>query len=96
MKDLNTLNPILHAPLRLSIMSFLMTVSSAEFGSIQEKTKSTAGNLSVQLQKLKDAEYILIKKSYKNNYPNTNCEITAKGKIAFEDYVQTIKNYLNI
>ena len=51
----NDLDPILHSQLRLAIMSLLISVREAEFTFIREKTNSTSGNLSVQVQKLKEA-----------------------------------------
>lgn len=91
---LKELDPILHSQLRLALISILVGVKQAEFSFLKEKTNSTAGNLSVQLQKLKDANYIEIEKSFKNNYPQTMCKITKKGLKAFETYVEAIQNYL--
>jgi len=88
------LDPLLHNQLRLSIMSLLMNIESAEFSWLLEKTDSTRGNLSVQISKLKDAGYIKVKKSFRNNYPLTSCSITKKGVNAFEKYVEAIKSYL--
>lgn len=88
------LDPLLHNQLRLAIMSLLISVESAEFQFLKEKTKATAGNLSVQVQKLKDAGYIEIEKSFKNNYPLTTCKITPQGIQAFEQYVEALKTYL--
>ncbi len=51
--EFKELDPILHAPLRLAIVSLLLSVKEAEFTFIKEKTISTAGNLSVQITKLK-------------------------------------------
>lgn len=89
------LNPLLHSQLRLAIMSILISVKESEFTFLKEQTKSTAGNLSVQLQKLKDAGYISIEKSFKDNYPLTNCRITQQGIMAFETYVNDLKKYIN-
>ncbi|PZP48784.1 MAG: transcriptional regulator [Pseudopedobacter saltans] len=88
------LDPILHSQLRLAVMSLLISLKEADFSYLKEQTESTAGNLSVQLQKLKDAGYINIVKSFKDNYPNTTCSITNKGVIAFENYVNALKSYL--
>lgn len=88
------LDPILHSQLRLAVMSLLISVKEAEFTFLKEKTSSTAGNLSVQLQKLKDAGYIDIIKQFKNNYPQTICRITQQGITAFEDYVKNLQTYL--
>lgn len=88
------LDPILHSQLRLAVMSLLISVKEAEFTYLKEQTNATAGNLSVQIQKLKDAGYIDVVKQFKDNYPQTTCKITPKGISAFEDYVENLKGYL--
>ncbi len=88
------LDPILHSQLRLAVVSLLISVKEAEFSFLREKTKATAGNLSVQIQKLKEAGYIDVKKQFKDNYPQTLCKITAQGIKAFETYVENLKSYL--
>ena len=89
------LNPILHSQLRLSIVSILMSVDEANFNFIKETTKATSGNISIQIKKLQEAGYIQVKKSFKNNYPNTTLSITSKGRKAFEMYVNNLKKYIN-
>ena len=89
------LDPILHSQLRLSIVSILMSVDEANFNFIKETTNATSGNISIQIKKLQDAGYIQVKKSFKDNYPNTTLSITKKGIDAFETYVNNLKNYLN-
>ncbi|MBN8834182.1 MAG: transcriptional regulator [Niastella sp. SCN 39-18] len=88
------LDPLLHSQLRLAIISLLIGLKEAEFTFLKEKTEASAGNLSVQLNKLKDAEYITITKHFKDNYPQTLCKITAKGIQAFENYVQILQTYV--
>jgi DNA-binding transcriptional ArsR family regulator len=88
------LDPILHSQLRLAVMSLLISVKEAEFTFIKEKTGATAGNLSVQIQKLKDAGYIDVLKQFKDNYPQTICKVTQTGLTAFENYVESLKTYL--
>ncbi len=90
------LDPILHSQLRLAVMSLLISVKQAEFTFIKEKTNSTAGNLSVQVQKLKEAGYIDVVKEFKDNYPNTTCKITHNGIKAFEEYVKSLRQYLDV
>lgn len=90
------LDPILHSQLRLAIISVLITVKEAEFTFLKEKTGATAGNLSVQLQKLKEAGYIHIEKSFKANFPLTTCSITEAGITAFEVYVKHLKQYISV
>ncbi len=88
------LDPILHSQLRLAVMSILISVKEAEFTFLKEKTNSTAGNLSVQIQKLKEAGYIDVTKQFKDNYPQTICKITKQGIKAFEIYVTSLQSYL--
>ena len=89
------LDPILHSQLRLAVMSLLISVKEAEFTYLKEQTSATAGNLSVQIQKLKDAGYIDVLKQFKDNYPQTICKVTEEGIMAFEKYVEDLKGYLS-
>ena len=88
------LDPILHSQLRLAVISLLISVKEAEFTFLKEKANATAGNLSVQIQKLKDAGYIEVTKQFKDNYPQTVCKITPDGVKAFELYVRNLQSYL--
>ena len=88
------LDPILHNQLRLAVMSLLVAVDSADFNYLLQRTGATRGNLSVQITKLKEAGYIEVTKSFKDNYPNTACRVSAQGLRAFEAYVAAIKGYL--
>jgi DNA-binding MarR family transcriptional regulator len=92
--DFRELDPLLHQQLRLSVVSLLMSVKEAEFTYLREKTGSTAGNLSVQINKLAEAGYIDVKKSFRDNYPLTTCSITQSGREAFGKYVQALQEYL--
>ena len=92
--EFKELDPILHSQLRLAVMSLLISVKEAEFTFIREKTNATAGNLSVQIQKLKEAGYIDVIKQFKDNYPQTICRITKQGIRAFEVYVGNLQSYL--
>jgi len=89
------LDPLLHSQLRLAVMSLLISMESAEFTFIKEKTSATAGNLSVQLDKLFTAKYIDIKKAFKGKKPVTTCQITKKGIEAFDAYVNALKGYID-
>lgn len=90
------LNPLLHSQLRLAVMSILMNVEEADFVYLREKTESTAGNLSVQLEKLSSAGYISTEKGFVGKKTRTVCRITDKGRNAFEEYVNTLKQYIKL
>ena len=75
-------------------MSLLISVKEAEFNFLKDKTNSTAGNLSVQISKLKETGYIDITKQFHNNYPQTICKITEAGIEAFDIYVKALQTYI--
>lgn len=88
------LDPLLHSELRLAVMSVLVNLEEADFVYLRETTGATAGNLSVQIEKLTTAGYITAEKGFKGKKPQTICRITAEGLQAFESYVDAIKTYL--
>ena len=90
------LDPILHSQLRLAIVSLLISVKEAEFTFLKEQTNSTAGNLSVQINKLKEVGYIDVVQKFKDNYPQTTCKITLKGVNAFDEYVKNLQSYFSL
>jgi DNA-binding transcriptional ArsR family regulator len=90
------LDPLLHSRLRLAVMSLLISVDTAEFNHLLEKTGSTRGNLSVQLTKLEEAGYITVRKSFRKKYPLSTYKITPRGVEAFEKYVEALKGYLKL
>ena len=95
MTPFKELDPVLHSQLRLAIISLLMGLEVAEFTFIREQTGATAGNLSVQITRLKEAGYIEVIKKFSNNYPQTLCKITSLGRQRFIEYVAALKDYLN-
>ena len=90
------LDPLLHSQLRLAVMSILMNVDEADFVYLKEKTDATAGNLSVQIDKLSSAGYISVETGFVGKKTLTGCQVTEKGRKAFEEYVETLKEYLNL
>jgi len=96
MTPFKDLDPVLHSQLRLAIVSLLMNSQEAEFTAIKERTNATAGNLSVQINKLREAGYIEVLKDFKDNYPHTLCKITATGREAFGNYVKSLQTYLAV
>lgn len=90
------LDSVLNSPVRLAVVSLLIKVKKADFNYLKEQTETTQGNLSHQIKKLKEADYIEVIKSFHNNYPKTECQLTPKGRKAFEEYVKNIKTYLNL
>lgn len=90
------LDPLLHSQLRLAVMSLLMNLDEADFVYIKLQTQATAGNLSVQLEKLAEAGYVTIEKGFAGKKPRTTCRVTEKGKEAFAVYVDALRDYLKL
>lgn len=89
------LDPLLHSELRLAVVSILVELEEADFVYLRETAKATAGNLSVQLDKLSEAGYISVEKTFEGKKPRTVCRITPVGLAAFEAYVEALKAYLH-
>jgi len=88
------LDPLLHSQLRLAVMSILISVDEADFVYLREQTGATSGNLSVQIDKLREAGYIGVNKLFRGKMPCTVCKITQKGIAAFETYAQVLQTYI--
>ena len=85
-----TLEKLLFNPIRLKIISFLISVEKANFKKLIEITDSSKGNVSIQIKKLENEGLIKINKTYFNNYPLTLCKITNKGKKAFKNFFDNL------
>ena len=90
------LDPLLHSQLRLAIVSLLLSVETADFVYLKEQTNATDGNLSVQLEKLETAGYIQVKKEFVGKKTHTSCQLTDTGRKALEDYIDALREYLNL
>ena len=90
------LDPLLHSQLRLAVMSLLLGTEEADFVYIREKAGATAGNLSVQLDKLSEAGYIDVEKSFVGKKPRATCRITERGREAMAAYVEALRGYLGL
>ena len=89
------LDQLIHAPARLNIMTNLYVVESADYIFLKNLTGLTWGNLSAHAAKLAEAGYVEIKKSIVNKKTHTVAKLTKKGRTAFEDYKEKMKEVLN-
>lgn len=88
------LDPLLHSQLRLAVISLLLPVEEADFSYLKEQSGATAGNLSVQIDKLAKAGYIDVRKEIVGKKPRTTCRLTEIGREALAKYVAALKTYL--
>ena len=87
------MDKLLFNPVRLKIMSTLLSVDNCDFKYLKTITETTSGNLSIQIKKLKEKKYIRVKKTFENNYPKTKCKVTEKGKNCFKKFFQDLQSY---
>lgn len=92
---LANIDQIIHAPARLMILSYLYVVDSADYVFLAHMTGMTWGNLATHLNKLEEAGYIEIQKSFKGKKPQSTLRMTEQGKTAFQTYRQTMQQVFN-
>lgn len=85
------LDPMIHTPIRLAVMSILIAVEEADFNYLKETIQATNGNLSTHLYKLETSGLIRIKKAFKGKKPHTTCSLTKKGKESFIQYIEQME-----
>jgi len=88
------LDPVIHAPVRLAVLSLLLSVREADFVYLKSAAGTTDGNLSVHLTKLEEAGYVAIRKSFRGKKPSTTCALTERGRKAFLEYLKSLESYL--
>ncbi|MBC8401769.1 MAG: transcriptional regulator [Candidatus Marinimicrobia bacterium] len=94
MAKFDKLNPLIHAPVRLAVLTVLSQVLEANFNYLKDIIDTTDGNLSTHLTKLEKAELITITKGYSGKIPQTTCAITDQGRRAYGSYLQSLQSYL--
>ncbi len=80
------LDPVIHEPARLAIVSVLAECGSASFTFVLGTTGLTRGNLSVHAAKLVAAGYVAESKRVVDRKPLTEYRLTAAGRAAFDRY----------
>lgn len=83
-EEMAGLDRLIHEPARLSILTALASCKSTDYLFLQRLTGLTGGNLSSHLSKLEEGGLIQIEKRFVDKRPNTQVQITEKGRIAIE------------
>jgi len=95
LRELASVDRLIHEPARLMIVAILYAVESADFIYLQRETELTKGNLSSHLSKLESAGYVEIEKTYRGKIPLTVCRLKDQGRQAFENYRKQLKIFVN-
>lgn len=94
--EIINIDPVVHAPIRLAVLSVLMAVDNASFAFLKESTAASDGNLSTHLSKLEEKGLVAIEKTYKGKKPLTLCSITEKGRVAFLNYIGQLESFIKV
>ncbi len=94
--DIHALDPLVHAPARLAILTVLSVVDEADFRYLLYATGLTKGNLSAHLSKLEEAGYVHIEKTFRGKMPLTLCRLSPEGRRALEAYRQAMRRILDV
>jgi DNA-binding MarR family transcriptional regulator len=89
------IDPIIHASARLMILTYLYVVEKADYVFLMRLTGMTWGNLATHLNKLEEAGYIQIQKTYNGKKPQSILSMTEKGRTAFRAYKKSMQQVLD-
>ena len=95
LQPLATIDTLIHAPARLMVLTYLYVVESADYVFLMRLTGLTWGNLATHLNKLEEAGYVEVQKSFKGKKPQTTLRLTEQGRIAFRAYKESMQQVLN-
>lgn len=76
------------------LMAYLYVVESADFLFLVRQTGMTWGNLSAHLSRLEVAGYVVIEKEFLGKKPHTTVRLTDEGRLAFDEYRNSMKQVL--
>ena len=91
--EMNNIPEMFQSKLRLMIVSGLIK-QPLSFTTLKQLTGATDGNLSVQISKLADAGYLVVRKEFSGKKPLTTCELTQLGRDSFREYVELLNSIL--
>ncbi|HSM37654.1 MAG TPA: transcriptional regulator [Longimicrobiales bacterium] len=85
--DPGAIDRLIHARVRLGIVSALAVNSSLTFNELKDLLGTTDGNLSVHARRLEDAGYVVCKKSFDGRLPRTEYRLADRGRQALKRYL---------
>jgi len=89
------IDQIIHAPARLMVLTYLYVVESADYVFLMRLTGLTWGNLATHLNKLEEAGYVDIQKTFDGKKPKSILRMTEQGRDAFRAYKKSMQQVLD-
>lgn len=89
--DFKNIDPTIHAPARMAIMAILTQTDEVDYTFLSEELGLTDGNLATHMKKLEESGYVRCRKGFIGRKPRTSYRVTAKGRSAFEQYIDSLE-----
>ncbi|NUR84970.1 MAG: transcriptional regulator [Nonomuraea sp.] len=86
-----SLDDVIHAPVRFSIVAALAAVDEADFRSVRDSVEITDSALSKQISTLEAAGYVKVRKTFVGKRPRSYLSLTAEGRSAFDRHLQALR-----
>jgi DNA-binding transcriptional ArsR family regulator len=84
------LDPDIHQPTRLRIVSLLSGLGRADFNFLRSTLGLTEGNLSSHMSRLEEIGYVEVTKKFDGKIPRTTYRLTARGRTGLQRYWEAI------
>ena len=88
------LDPLIHAPTRLQMLSTLSAVSEAEFATLRAALDVSDSVLSKHISTLADAGYVRSRKSVRAGRRTTWIGLTSVGRKALREHVAALRQLI--
>ena len=87
----NSINRVVHEPVRLAILKILTSAKEVDFNFLLTTLGVTKGNLATHINKLETSGLIEVKKEFRGKVPHTSYRITRTGRRQFQKYWENMK-----
>lgn len=91
---METLDPLLHQPLRTQLAAFLAGAGEATFAELKRQLDVSDGNLDSHLKKLIAADYVAMRKDDSAGRIQTCYALTKMGRAALKQYIAALQSML--
>jgi DNA-binding MarR family transcriptional regulator len=89
-----SLDPVIHAPLRLQICAVLAVADSVGFAAAREQLDVSESVLSKHIKVLEEAGYVAVRKAASDARRRTWLALTPAGRAAFAAYAAALRTLL--
>jgi DNA-binding MarR family transcriptional regulator len=93
---MSDLDPLIHHPARLQLLTTLSAVSNAEFATLREVLEVSDSVLSKHISALADAGYVHTRKAVRGGRRTTWVGLTPAGRKALRHHVAALRRLIDL